>query len=83
MALFSPGSPAPGEAPNGADVPEGLNGVASTRAIVLQGLLVLGGLATYLLLLLEYGAALNPLHLALAGLILLWPLRGQRRGGAG
>src|SRR5690606_21996566 len=38
---------------------------------------VLGGLAAFLFLLLEYGAALNPLVVAAAGLILLWPLRSQ------
>jgi predicted PurR-regulated permease PerM len=45
--------------------------------VVLQGLLVLGGLAAFLFLLLEYGAALNPLVVAAAGVILLWPLRRQ------
>jgi predicted PurR-regulated permease PerM len=44
---------------------------------VLQALLVLGGLAAFLFLLIEYGAALNPLVVAAAGLILLWPLRRQ------
>ena len=50
---------------------------AWTRTVVLQGLLVLGGLAAFLFLLLEYGTALNPLVVAVAGVILLWPLRQQ------
>ena len=51
--------------------------LAWTRSVVLQGLLVLGGLAAFLFLLIEYGAALNPLVVAAAGLILLWPMRRQ------
>lgn len=50
---------------------------ASTRAVVLQGLLMLGGLAAFLLLLLGYSTTLNPLVVAAAGALLLWPLRRQ------
>ncbi|MDX1419031.1 MAG: AI-2E family transporter [Rubricoccaceae bacterium] len=69
--MLAPPTPPPaGEAPASEPFP-----LADARAVVLQGLLVLGGLAAFLFLLLEYGAALNPLVVAATGLILLWPLR--------
>src|SRR5690606_17408272 len=74
----SPPSLHPTGAPGGPAAPDGTPpALAGTRSVVLQGLLVLGGLAAFLFLLLEYGAALNPLVVAAAGVILLWPLRRQ------
>ncbi len=49
-----------------------------TQSVVFQGLLVLGGLAAFLLLLLAYGEDPNPLIIASAAGILLWPLREYR-----
>ena len=47
--------------------------LVGVRSVVLQSLLVLGGLTAFLLLLL--GIDLNPFFIAAAGLILLWPMR--------
>jgi predicted PurR-regulated permease PerM len=63
-------APAPAAGADGARL-------AGPRSVVLQGLLMLGGLAAFLFLLIEYGSALNPLVVAAAGVILLWPLRKQ------
>ncbi|MCH7640377.1 MAG: AI-2E family transporter [Bacteroidetes bacterium] len=57
------------------------NGEPPQRAlhdVVFQGLVVLGGLAAFVFLLLVEGAALGPLVVAAAGLILLWPLRAHK-----
>ena len=48
---------------------------ARSRALVFQGALVVGGLLTFLFLLFELREFLNPLLLALAGTVLVWPLR--------
>jgi len=48
------------------------------RDVVFQGLVVLGGLAAFVFLLLVEGAALGPLVVAAAGLILLWPIRSHK-----
>jgi predicted PurR-regulated permease PerM len=50
---------------------------AMARGVALQALLALGGLVAFLLLLLEFSAETDPLLIAIAGGVLLWPLRGQ------
>ena len=49
-----------------------------SRTLVFQGMLVGGGLLTFLFLLFELRDFLTPLLLAAAGTVLLWPLREQR-----
>ena len=51
---------------------------AQRRTLVFQGLLVAAGVLTFLFLLLELDAFLTPLLLAVAGTVLVWPLREQR-----
>jgi len=66
-------------------VPNGIGGdgarirtFAMARGVVLQGLLALGGLVAFLLLLLEFSSRTDPLLIAIAGAMLLWPLRQQK-----
>ena len=49
-----------------------------SRTLVFQGLLVAGGLLVFLFLLVEMQDFLTPLLLAVAGTILVWPLREHR-----
>lgn len=49
-----------------------------SRTLVFQGALVAGGLLTFLFLLFELRDFLTPLLLAVAGTVLVWPLREQR-----
>jgi predicted PurR-regulated permease PerM len=65
-------------------VPEGIRDdgerirtFAMARGVALQAVLALGGLVTFLLLLLEFSAETDPLLIAIAGGMLLWPLRQQ------
>lgn len=51
---------------------------AQRRTLVFQGLLVAAGVLTFLFLLLELDAFLTPLLLAVAGTVLVWPLREHR-----
>ena len=50
---------------------------ARTRTLVFQGVLVAGGVLTFLFLLVELRDFLTPLLLAAAGAVLVWPLREQ------
>ncbi|HYE94988.1 MAG TPA: AI-2E family transporter [Rubricoccaceae bacterium] len=58
--------------------PDAARPFAVGRALLFQGILALGGLIAFLLLLLEFEAGLNPLIVAAAGAIVLWPLRKQK-----
>jgi len=49
----------------------------AARAVALQALLGLGGLVAFLVFLLEFSAGTDPLLIAIAGGMLLWPLRQQ------
>lgn len=62
----------PSAAQTGKPVPSGL------YSVVFQSLVVLGGLSAFVFLLIVEGAALSPLVVAAAGLILLWPLREHK-----
>ncbi|MEM8558076.1 MAG: AI-2E family transporter [Bacteroidota bacterium] len=50
---------------------------SAARAVVLQGVLMLGGLAAFFFLLLEVGQDVNPLLIGVVGMALLWPIRQQ------
>ena len=66
MIETPPGSERP--APSATEAGEG-------RGVVFQALLVLGGLAALMFLLVEMQAALSPLVVGVAGVALLWPVR--------
>ncbi|MEM8598844.1 MAG: AI-2E family transporter [Bacteroidota bacterium] len=51
---------------------------ALARAIVFQGVLMVGGLAAFFFLLFEIGQAVNPLLIGAVGMAILWPIRKQQ-----
>lgn len=72
MESSHPNQPESPVAPRDATTPSALYGV------VFQSLVVLGGLAAFIYLLIFEGAASSPFVVAAAGLILLWPLREHK-----
>ena len=59
------------------DDEERVRSFVTARAVALQTLLGLGGVVAFLVLLLEFSAETDPLLIAIAGGMLLWPLRQQ------